>query len=202
MAQLRYGQVLEASPAYQRAVALQRAKERERRLDNEVVQLPTYQEVKKIVETKIQEEDDKEERERLNTWLLMADYRSSNPSVAAIQEYHARENGLSVKALKGDCRLRHLVEVKYDAILETHIRRPELTLPQIAREFDKDHTSILSALRKRGVRCVPRRRFDPVEAQRLHRNGMTTDQIAKKLGFAVETIRRATKPSQAIVEAL
>jgi len=55
MAQLRYGQVLEASPAYQRAVALQRAKERERRLDNEVVQLPTYQEVKKIVETKIQE---------------------------------------------------------------------------------------------------------------------------------------------------
>lgn len=64
----------------------------------------------------------------------------------------AVKHGLTVGILRGPSRSRHIVAVRHEAIAAVHVARPDLSLPALGRIFNRDHTSILFALRKLGVR--------------------------------------------------
>ncbi|NTS31376.1 hypothetical protein HQ945_08935 [Phyllobacterium sp. BT25] len=198
---LKLGSRLEASPAYQRAVAAQRAKESAKAAPGSTGAklLPMPSVMGRVINLPIKatsaEVDDAAERWRLYTWLLNAEYNSDKPSGAAIVEFNARKHGLKVDDLKGDRRIRTIVEAKYDAIEDLHRKRPDLSLPEIGRLLNKDHTTVLHALRKRGLKYKPRpQSFDPDKARRLYQSGLTNNEVAIAMDFAVETVRRATSP--------
>lgn len=50
--------------------------------------------------------------------------------------------------LIGPRRMKHIIAARHEAIRVTANLRPDLSLPQIGRAFNKDHTTILHALRK------------------------------------------------------
>ncbi|MBX3751922.1 MAG: hypothetical protein KF897_17725, partial [Opitutaceae bacterium] len=59
----------------------------------------------------------------------------------------------------GASRTRHVVEARFEAIRLVRAARPDLSLPAIGRLFNRDHTTILHALKRAGttVRPQPRR---------------------------------------------
>jgi hypothetical protein len=65
-------------------------------------------------------------------------------------------HGVSVNEVMSDSRLIPIVEARFDAIAAVRIncriagRRPGLM--DLARQFKRDHTTIISALRQRGLR--------------------------------------------------
>lgn len=67
----------------------------------------------------------------------------------------AAQHRMSVKELLSPSRTHRVIAARFDAIVEVYetCRRSEsrLSLSEIGRLFGRDHTSILSALRKRGV---------------------------------------------------
>lgn len=71
------------------------------------------------------------------------------PIKKAIMEYALR-TAWTYEEIIGPGRNRALVEARFDCI--AHVRRkfPSATLTQLGRSFNKDHTSILHSLRKRG----------------------------------------------------
>lgn len=50
--------------------------------------------------------------------------------------------------LTGPRRMKNIVEARHEAVRVVADLRPDLSLPQIGRAFNKDHTTILHALRK------------------------------------------------------
>ncbi|MBB3144903.1 chromosomal replication initiation ATPase DnaA [Phyllobacterium trifolii] len=196
---LKLGSVLEATPAYRAAVARQQAKEDARLHPEKITVFSTYQSIKKMVDQKLAVDHLKKsdcERERLHLWLLNAEYNSEKPIGAAIVEFNARKHNLTVDDIKGDSRFRNIIAARYDAIVDLHHKRPELSLPEMGRIMGgRDHTTILHALRKRGIAYKPRHQtFDPDQARTLYASGMTNEEVALAMDYAVETVRRATSP--------
>jgi chromosomal replication initiation ATPase DnaA len=74
------------------------------------------------------------------------------PQVRGIIRLVAESHGLTPEIIKGERRCRVVVGARYEAIREIVRFYPEWTLPRIGRELNKDHTSILHALRKLGLR--------------------------------------------------
>lgn len=64
----------------------------------------------------------------------------------------AARRGVSAAEVLGQKRERRVVEARFDAIAAVYRARPDLTLPRIGAIFNRDHTSILHALSKRGVK--------------------------------------------------
>ncbi|KFB10354.1 Chromosomal replication initiator protein DnaA [Nitratireductor basaltis] len=60
----------------------------------------------------------------------------------------AEEHGLCIGDLVGRSRCRKLVAVRQKAIREVHQTRPDLSYVQIGRAFNRDHTTVLHAIRK------------------------------------------------------
>lgn len=60
--------------------------------------------------------------------------------------------GLSVAIIRGPSRSRHVVIARHEAMARVHVARPDLSLPALGRIFNRDHTTLLFALRKLGVR--------------------------------------------------
>lgn len=56
--------------------------------------------------------------------------------------------GIPVKTLLGASRNRNIVFARHFAIWVVHNERPDLSLPTLGRIFNRDHTTILHALRK------------------------------------------------------
>lgn len=73
-------------------------------------------------------------------------------SVQEIIRDVARRHGISPQDITGRSRSRTIVEIRHEAIVEAHLKRPDLSSPQLGRLFgNRDHTTILYALRKAGV---------------------------------------------------
>lgn len=70
------------------------------------------------------------------------------PSARSIAERIAIENGVSFGEVLGPSRNRSIVAVRHAAIRAVVNARPDMSLPQIGRVFNRDHTSILHAMRK------------------------------------------------------
>lgn len=199
MAQLKFGQILEASPAYQRAVAAQRAKELAKANEQTLPMKPILHAANGNwnvihIPAEITEVLAQAERERLTDWFLKAEYNEPHPAAAVIIEYHAKKHGLTVDDLKSTSRVAHIVSAKVDAIVDIYRRRPDFSLPQIGKEMGgRDHTTILHALRRRGIHLKARRSpFDPAEARRLYQSGFSIEEIADRLSYSVDVVRKAT----------
>lgn len=54
----------------------------------------------------------------------------------------------------GNSRKEHIIEARHAAMWEVHKRKPHLSANQIGKIFRRDHTSILSALRKMEARST------------------------------------------------
>lgn len=60
----------------------------------------------------------------------------------------AMKHALTVADIKGPSRAMNIVDARQEAMAMVYKTRPDLSLPQIGRIFDRDHTTILHALRK------------------------------------------------------
>ncbi|HEV2502351.1 MAG TPA: helix-turn-helix domain-containing protein [Mesorhizobium sp.] len=54
--------------------------------------------------------------------------------------------------ITGACRTRIVVKARWAAMVAAHHARPDLSTIALGREFDRDHTAVIYALRKSGVR--------------------------------------------------
>lgn len=72
-------------------------------------------------------------------------------SIKAIIRAVAAKHGIRVPELMSHRRHAVVVAARHDAIVQVYLARPNMSLPQIGRLFHRDHTSILSCLRKAGV---------------------------------------------------
>lgn len=61
-------------------------------------------------------------------------------------------HGYTLAQIIGPRLEKKLVQARFDAIKAVADGRPDMSLPQIGRVFNRDHTSILHALNKRGGR--------------------------------------------------
>lgn len=195
MAQLRLGGYLEACPGYQRAVALQKAKDQARlALTAPVLVEETHvaQPVQFILVRKPTGIEERRERERYTEWLLLADYNSQVPSVDCIIIMNGRRYNVTEADIKGKSRIEAIINARFDAMAECQDRRSDKSLCEISKYFNRHHTSLINALRKRGIQERHRKTIDRVKALELYQAGFDTNEIADQLGFAVETVRKAT----------
>lgn len=72
-------------------------------------------------------------------------------SIRRIITIVAEEYGLTYGDIIGHRRTRRYVQARFEAIAEVKRQKPHLTLPQLGKAFNRDHTSILHALQKMGV---------------------------------------------------
>lgn len=63
----------------------------------------------------------------------------------------ARDFGVTVAEITGPRRGGKVLKARHAVIVAVYQARPDLTLPALGRMFNRDHTTILSALRKAGV---------------------------------------------------
>ena len=86
---------------------------------------------------------------------MLARYRESTKNlrepVRRIIERVARAHGMLPVQITGDQRAKPFVKARYDAIAEVRRIYPEKSLPWLGRQFNRDHTTILHALRKMGL---------------------------------------------------
>lgn len=73
---------------------------------------------------------------------------SEKPSVIDLIRLVASKHGVTVSAIKGSARHRAIVAIRHEAMAFVYKLRPDLSLPQIGRVFNRDHTTILHAVRK------------------------------------------------------
>lgn len=73
--------------------------------------------------------------------------QSGVPVRDTIREVAGR-HGIDPALIVGPFRNKRIVAIRHEAIALAHLRRPDLSLQQLGRAFDRDHTSILHALRK------------------------------------------------------
>jgi len=86
---------------------------------------------------------------------MLALYREGTKSlrepVKHIIERVAGAHGMLPAHITGDQRAKPFVRVRYAAIAEVRRIYPEKSLPWLGRQFNRDHTTILYALRKMGL---------------------------------------------------
>jgi chromosomal replication initiation ATPase DnaA len=92
----------------------------------------------------------------------------------------AKENGLpSVTQIIMECALKYNIEptdiieksryypikeARFDAMARAYVERPDLSLNQIGKHFKRDHTSVLHAVKVRGVWRNPGRTYESKDA--------------------------------------
>ena len=64
----------------------------------------------------------------------------------------AGKHGLTPDDILGERRHKHVIEARWEAIAAVYQTNPSWTLPQLGRFFCRDHTTVLHALRKMGLR--------------------------------------------------
>lgn len=83
---------------------------------------------------------------------ILAPDREDKPPVADLIGFIAAKHGVTISAIKGESRQDVIVAIRHEAMALVYVRRPDLSLPAIARFFgNRDHTTILHAVRKMGV---------------------------------------------------
>lgn len=83
---------------------------------------------------------------------IVADLQPPRRLVADIIRDVAARTGVPVRRITGRGASRHIVAARHEAIVETYLTRPDLSLPMIGRMFgNRDHTTILYALKRMGV---------------------------------------------------
>ncbi|MBE1208167.1 helix-turn-helix domain-containing protein [Aminobacter carboxidus] len=63
---------------------------------------------------------------------------------------------VSVGDIKSPARSRYIIEARFDAIAAVKIAYPKISLPKLGQMFCRDNSTILHALRVRGISCSRR----------------------------------------------
>lgn len=79
------------------------------------------------------------------------------PGALALVKFAALKHGLRVEDIMGRSRLVNIVRARHEAIWLVKSHRPWMSLPEIGRIFNIDHTTVLHAIRKQ---CYAHRRVD------------------------------------------
>lgn len=74
--------------------------------------------------------------------------RDERPLVVDIIRTTARRARLRPTDITGHGRSRHLVDARHAAIFVARQLRPDLSLPQLGRQFQRDHSTIIHAMRR------------------------------------------------------
>lgn len=121
-------------------------------------------------------------------------------TLAIVESVVARHPGVTVQDVLGPCRLRKIVNARFEAIAEIAEARPHWSYPTIGRLFGgRDHTTIMHALNRLGAlkkrRAWKRRHHKTLSAVRS-----ISDFI---LGYEVAARHGALEPAGVqILEAL
>ena len=78
---------------------------------------------------------------------VLSDLPSGKDIIKGVCERH----GVSMSAILGHNRQRRIVAVRQQAMVEVYETREDYSLSQIGRLFNRDHTTILAALKKHGA---------------------------------------------------
>lgn len=76
----------------------------------------------------------------------------------------AIEHGITPGDIMGKSRQQKIVNARHEAMAEAYVERPDLSLIQIGRHFKRDHTSVLHAVKVRGVWRNPGRTYESKDA--------------------------------------
>lgn len=125
---------VESNPKYQAAVKAQKEKEKERRkMEQEAI-------------TPVQEKEPAP---------IVSKYPVYIDEIKQIIKEVADKHGLTYKDIIGKSRKAPIVAARYEAIEAVHRAKPKLSLNGIGKQFcDRDHSTILHALKKRGIKYV------------------------------------------------
>lgn len=82
--------------------------------------------------------------------VTVADEMPPKPYMQSLIEAVAENHSVSVGALKGSSRVQHLVDARFEVI--RHARTKGFSMPAIGRALNRDHTTILSACRRMGIK--------------------------------------------------
>lgn len=74
------------------------------------------------------------------------------PPLKALISQIAEQHGLTYADIIGPSRSRKVIKARFDAIAAVATARPTMSLNHLGNVFHRDHTTILSALRKRGLK--------------------------------------------------
>ena len=80
-------------------------------------------------------------------WLILDSFKPSAPTFKSIRDAILEREGVSVEAFQGRRRSADLVRVRHEIWWEVS-RQTKLSLPQIGRLSNRDHTVVLH-----GIRC-------------------------------------------------
>lgn len=110
----------------------------------------------------------------------------------AIKMRVADQYNISVEDIERPGRKPLFVKARFDAIAQVHRAIPEWSLPRIAVCFGyRDHTSIIHALRSKGVPDRGRHNLLRAAAWPMHVAGKDVYEIAAALGRDTRTIRES-----------
>jgi len=160
---------VESNPRYQAAVAEQRRREQakaEARKRAEVAkQLPkpvVFKSSEQIAEQRRERDRRMFEKAAEKFPITMPDEQNT---VRGIIARVAEEHGLTAADIVGPSHKQKLIVARHEAIYRVWIEKDPIGLAEIGRYFNRDHTTILSALRKKGVTETRQRTAKPTEAQ-------------------------------------
>lgn len=96
---------------------------------------------------------EKEQAHREAVAAILAQYQmldviEAKVSARKLMRVVAEGYGVTDLDLMGPRRDRFIVRVRHEAIRAVADARPDMTLPQIGKVFNRDHTSVIHALRK------------------------------------------------------
>jgi hypothetical protein len=136
-------------------------KERERRLQEKeqarirnreaVNAMRTEMRGKMAMEREAKKEKDEIARRMAQSGVVLDDIEIGITGREIIERI-ARKAEMTYDDIIGPSRGRRLVAVRHRAMIEVYIRKPALSLVQIGRLFKRDHTTIIHALDKAGVK--------------------------------------------------
>ncbi|MBD7992858.1 hypothetical protein H9643_18950 [Ochrobactrum sp. Sa2BUA5] len=160
---------VESNPRYQAAVAEQRRREQakaEARKRAEIAKQSkpvVFKSAEQIAEQR-RERDRRMFEEAAQKFPIEAP--EEDVSIRGIIQRVADEYGVHIKDIMSGKRSRKIIAAKYDAIHRVWIEKDPIGLSEIGRRFGgMDHTTILHALRKKGVTDTRQRASKSAEVQ-------------------------------------
>ncbi|PRD42097.1 hypothetical protein C5748_18250 [Phyllobacterium phragmitis] len=178
----------ESSPRYQQAIREQQMRERQRIEAEAVKLLPEPVEIKPSPKAL----REKAQREAVMRSKMRWGVSTPLDTIPAIIARVAHQHGFTYDDIIGLSRSRKLINVRFEAIAAVRAARPNMTLPEIGKRFNRDHTTILHALKKMGVKQTgaPRRVYDLDAIKEMRSRGQSYESIANGFGCSAHTISR------------
>ncbi|MGN8022291.1 helix-turn-helix domain-containing protein [Phyllobacterium sp. 22229] len=190
MAQLRYGQVLEASPDYQRAVAAQRERDEAKMVAQRLIEAQRKASFVVLVQPDPEEEARKARLARIEEALR----KNKKPTPSEIIFAIAAKDGFSFQEIVGDNRYQPLVATRHKAMAAVHRAYPKMPLPTLGDLFNRHRTTVFSALNNIDrPRDWERYAVSPAAirwAQKMRREGWKQAEIALHLGIPEKRLSR------------